>query len=83
MLCRCNDGGFSWMEQDGLLRHHCTPPEYEGGRIEVIDASSGRVTRLYARCGDSRLLGATDIVLDAHGGFWFTDLGKVRLMPPP
>jgi len=79
LLYCCNNGGFNWIEQDGLLRPHGTPPDYEGGRIEVIDPSSGQVTRLYDRCGDNRLLGPNDIVFDAHGGFWFTDLGKVRL----
>ena len=33
---------------------------------------------LYDRCGANRLNGPNDIVFDAHGGFYFTDLGKTR-----
>ena len=33
---------------------------------------------LYDRCGAHKLHGPNDIVFDAHGGFYFTDLGKAR-----
>ena len=36
------------------------------------------MTVLYDRCGGRKLLGPNDIVFDAHGGFWFSDLGKSR-----
>ncbi len=49
-----------------------------GGRIERVDLATGRVERLYDRCGEHPLKGPNDIVFDAHGGFWFTDLGKSR-----
>lgn len=74
----CNNGGFTWTEADGLLRPTGQAPDYETGRIERIDPATGEVTRLYDRCGDSPLRGPNDLVFDRRGGFWFTDLGKVR-----
>ncbi|MBY8825835.1 SMP-30/gluconolactonase/LRE family protein [Sphingomonas colocasiae] len=73
----CNNGGFGWVEADGLLMPHGTPPDYEGGRIERIDLETGAVETLY-RDGDfgCALRGPNDIVFDADGGFWFTDHGK-------
>jgi gluconolactonase len=48
------------------------------GSIDVVDPERGSVDRLYDRCGDNMLKGPNDIVFDAHGGFYFTDLGKRR-----
>ena len=39
---------------------------------------TGEGTLLYTHCGDNPLKGPNDIVFDSHGGFYFTDLGKVR-----
>ncbi len=74
----CNNGGFVWHEQDGRLRPGLQPADYSGGRIERVDAKTGAVTRLYDRCGDHPLRGPNDLVFDAFGGFYFTDLGKTR-----
>lgn len=74
----CNNGGFIWHEQDGRLRPGLQPPDYSGGRIERVDATTGAVTRLYDRCGEHKLCGPNDLVFDKHGGFYFTDLGKTR-----
>jgi gluconolactonase len=75
----CNNGGFTWHEEPGLLRPTGQALDYETGRIEVLDMASGAVTRLYDRCGEHRLKGPNDLVFDpVHGGFWFSDLGKVR-----
>ncbi len=75
----CNNGGFGWVEADGLLMPHGTADDYGGGRIERIDLETGAVEALY-RDGDfgCSLRGPNDIVFDAHGGFWFTDHGKTR-----
>jgi len=75
----CNNGGFEWIEADGLLMPHGTADDYGGGRIERIDLETGAVEILY-RDGDfgCSLRGPNDIVFDAHGGFWFTDHGKTR-----
>jgi gluconolactonase len=72
----CNNGGFAWGQMDGLLIPGNAAADYETGRIERIDLSTGRVERLYDSCDGQRLSGPNDIVFDAEGGFWFTDLGK-------
>lgn len=74
----CNNGGFTWHERDGLVIPGQVSRDYETGRIERIDPSTGKVERLYDRCGEHRLNGPNDIVFDRTGGFWFTDLGKTR-----
>ena len=75
----CNNGGFRYVERDGLLIPHGQPDDYSGGRIERIDLETGAVEVLY-RDGDHgcTLRGPNDIVFDDHGGFWFTDHGKTR-----
>jgi gluconolactonase len=74
----CNNGGMGWVREGGRLRPHGVPAGYDGGSIDVVELASGKVTRLYDRCAEHRLLGPNDLVFDAHGGFWFTDLGKRR-----
>ena len=78
MLYCCNNGGFDWHESNGMLAPHGIAGDYAGGRIERIDPATGKVDVLYAS-GDfgCTLRGPNDIVFDAHGGFWFTDHGKV------
>jgi gluconolactonase len=74
----CNNGGFAWMEEGGILRPRLQPSDYTGGRIERVDPITGEVTVLYDSCGHEGLRGPNDIVFDTHGGFYFTDLGKTR-----
>ncbi|MBV9537996.1 MAG: SMP-30/gluconolactonase/LRE family protein, partial [Acidisphaera sp.] len=74
----CNNGGFTWTEDAGVLRPGLQPADYSGGRIERVDPASGAVTRLYDACGPHKLRGPNDIVFDDAGGFYFTDLGKTR-----
>lgn len=74
----CNNGGFVWHESGGRLFPGNQPDDYSGGRIERIDLATGEVTRLYEACDGNRLCGPNDLVFDAHGGFWFTDHGKLR-----
>lgn len=74
----CNNGGFEWHEEPGMLRPIGTPASYSGGRIERVDPKSGASEVLYDRCGDDKLKGPNDIVFDRQGGFYFTDLGKAR-----
>ncbi len=74
----CNNGGFIWhTDPNGGKYPHGRAPDYDGGRIERIDLATGRVDRLYERTERGPLLGPNDIVFDAHGGFWFTDLGSM------
>jgi gluconolactonase len=74
----CNNGGFDYVEANGMLAPHGIGQDYSGGRIERIDLATGEVEILY-KDGDfgCTLRGPNDIVFDAHGGFWFTDHGKV------
>lgn len=72
----CNNGGFKYLERDGILIPHGTPEDYSGGRIERVDLSTGKVERVYDQCGDYKLRGPNDIVFDKAGGMWFTDYGK-------
>lgn len=74
----CNNGGFLWHEEPGLLRPHGVPADYETGRIELVDPATGGVTRLFDTVAGNRLRGPNDIMFDPREGFWFSDLGKVR-----
>jgi len=78
MLYCCNNGGFEYVEANGMLAPHGIAKNYSGGRIERIDPATGKVEVLY-KSGDFGcvLRGPNDIVFDSHGGFWFTDHGKV------
>ncbi|OJX03156.1 MAG: gluconolaconase [Burkholderiales bacterium 70-64] len=75
----CNNGGFRWVtEADGCLRPAGQAADYTCGRIERVELATGKVERLYERVDGHPLHGPNDLVFDAHGGFWFTDLGKIR-----
>jgi gluconolactonase len=75
----CNNGGFRWAtESDGCHRPIGQAENYSGGRIERVDLATGRFERLYESVEGLGLRGPNDIVFDRHGGFYFTDLGKVR-----
>lgn len=74
----CNNGGFGFRREHGLLRPVIQASDYSGGRIERVDARTGKVDVLYDRCGEHKLRGPNDIVFDSHGGFYFSDLGKSR-----
>lgn len=73
----CNDGGFEWMEIDGLTVPGHTPHNYTRGSIQRVNISTGKVETLYTQCDGHHLKGPNDIVFDGTGGFWFTDFGKV------
>lgn len=75
----CNNGGFLFRNDSGVKRTRPGVPEgYDGGYIERLDLETGEVIRLYDRCGENKLVGPNDIVFDRHGGFYFTDFGKVH-----
>jgi len=74
-----NNGGFEWLRDgDGHIRPSTQAKDYAGGRIERVDLATGAVEILYRACGEIPLKGPNDLVLDAHGGLYFTDLGKRR-----
>lgn len=74
----CNNGGFEWHEADGSLLPSGPARDYVSGSIQRVDLASGACQTLYDRVGDHLLSGPNDIVFDAQGGMWFTDLGKSR-----
>ena len=74
----CNNGGFRWSENGGLVFPGEQPEGYTGGSIQQVDITTGEVTTLYTHCGEIQLRGPNDIVFDTSGGFYFTDLGKSR-----
>jgi len=75
----CNNGGFRWhTEADGTVRPVGQAADYSGGRIERVNLATGRHERVYESVEGLGLRGPNDIVFDAHGGFYFTDLGKSR-----
>jgi gluconolactonase len=43
-----------------------------------VDLATGAVETVYTHCGEVQLRGPNDLVFDAEGGVWFTDLGKTR-----
>ena len=73
-----NNGGFEWHREGGHIRPLTQARDYAGGRIERIDLATGVVEVVYRSCGEVPLRGPNDLVFDAHGGFYFTDLGKRR-----
>lgn len=78
-LYACNNGGMICHRADGLIFATADAPEdYETGRIERIDIDTGTVERLYDSVDGRPLVAPNDIVFDAHGGLWFSDVSKHR-----
>jgi gluconolactonase len=73
----CNNGGaFRPVDLGGLLLPGpFDPARYVGGRIQRVDPHNGAVTDLYTECDGRPLRAPNDLVMDGHGGFWFTDHG--------
>ena len=80
----CNNGGFIWTEIGDMVvpmdlqTFSNEPPAFEGGWIERVDLATGDHEMLYREVNGHRFRSPNDIVFDADGGFWFTDLGKTR-----
>jgi len=74
----CNNGGFAWRLEENLFRPAMASSDYVSGSIQRVDPRTGAVSVLYDRCGAHKLNGPNDLVFDALGGFYFTDLGKTR-----
>jgi gluconolactonase len=74
----CNNGGFEWHRDGGGMRPTTQSRDYKGGSIQRVDLKTGRVETLYTKGPNHKLNGPNDLVFDAHGGFYFTDLGKRR-----
>ncbi|MEO1081947.1 MAG: SMP-30/gluconolactonase/LRE family protein [Pseudomonadota bacterium] len=73
----CNNGGVEWTQQGPFRRPgEDLPADYRGGSIQAVDVSTGAVEVIYTECNGETLKGPNDIVFDAEGGFYFTDLGR-------
>jgi gluconolactonase len=70
----CNNGGFEYGK--GHFLAIGPAKDYAGGSIQRIDPMTGKVSLLYAKCGENRLSAPNDIVFDEYGGFYFSDTGK-------
>ena len=74
-----NNGGFSFKQRgDGLWVTTGTPDDYATGRIDRVNIETGKWEVLYDKVDGRSIRGPNDIVMDGHGGFWFTDPGKTR-----
>ena len=74
----CNNGGFSWRHVNGMLLPGTQAEDYQGGSIQRVDLDTGEVTTVYTEVDGWPLRGPNDLVFDAAGSFYFTDLGKGR-----
>ena len=74
-----NSGGFAFTQRpNGRWVSAGTPPDYVNGSIQRVNIDTGQFEVLYDRIGENRIQGPNDIVMDMHGGFWFSDPGKTR-----
>jgi gluconolactonase len=75
-LYLCNNGGCFTPAEVGplLVPGPFDLDRYTGGLIQRID-HDGAVRSLYTNCAGRPLRAPNDIVMDGHGGFYFTDYG--------
>ncbi|MGI9412011.1 MAG: SMP-30/gluconolactonase/LRE family protein, partial [Hyphomicrobiaceae bacterium] len=70
----CNNGGSRYEEGHSLgLGPHA---DYRFGYVERIDPNTGKAELLYKQVEGHDLSAPNDLVFDADGGFYFTDMGK-------
>lgn len=70
-----NGGCFEFVDLGGILIPGGVPATYQGGSIQRVDLSTGEVETVYTECDGRPLRAPNDLVMDGHGGFWFTDHG--------
>jgi gluconolactonase len=68
--------GYLWLCNNGGIGQ--TGPGSEG-RIERIDPATGKFERVYESCDGMPIEAPNDLVFDAGGRLWFTDLGTLQL----
>ncbi|MDM0071425.1 SMP-30/gluconolactonase/LRE family protein [Variovorax sp. J31P207] len=75
----CNNGGMSWLRDPVHgMRPHGLPEGEPNGFIQRVDLQTGRNEVVYTEVDGRPLNAPNDLVFDRHGGFYFTDFGKVR-----
>lgn len=75
----CNSGG--WIHADVRLAdwrvvRRAVGQQPRRGWIERVRLADGRVERLHESCDAAALQSPNDLVFDAAGGYYFTDIGK-------
>jgi gluconolactonase len=74
-----NNGGPEWIvDSQGGAIPAGSRDDAPGGLIQVVELRTGKVETLYDRCEGRPLSSPNDLIFDDHGGFWFTDFGKLR-----
>jgi gluconolactonase len=74
----CNNGGLEWASDPRLGTWPTgRARNYQGGSIDAVDLKTGAFERLYQRHAHGALVAPNDIVFDAHGGMYFTDIGSL------
>jgi gluconolactonase len=74
-----NSGGVRFVQRDdGRWVGGGTPDDYKGGCIQRVNIETGEFTVLYDHADGKRIRAPNDLVFDKHGGFWFSDPGKVK-----
>ena len=76
MLYVCNSGGLTFRTRDGVLEPFMVSADYQGGYVQRLDLESGTFETLYDSCAGRKLSSPNDLVFDAFGGFYFTDIGR-------
>jgi gluconolactonase len=75
----CNSGGWIHADAalpDGRVVRRPVGQHPRPGWIERVRLADGRVERLHDSCDDVPLQSPNDLVFDADGGYYFTDIGK-------
>ena len=70
----CNNGGSRYVA--GTSMGQGPHPEYTCGSIQRLDPHTGAHTTRYTACNGHKFSAPNALVFDAHGGLYFTDLGK-------
>lgn len=80
LLYVCDNGGQDFSQVQGITFPGGQSADYEIGSIKTIDLATGAFRNMYTHFGDNLpLKSPNDLVFDRHGGFYFSDHGKMRL----
>jgi gluconolactonase len=75
----CQNGGIGFVSHNGMKAGSLTVPPLSVSTPGIQRVTrEGEVTDLYTECDGRPLIAPNDIVFDAHGGFYFTDIGRPR-----
>ena len=79
LLYVCDNGGQDFSTVQGITFPGGQSADYEIGSIMTLDLKTGAFRNLYTRFGEGMpLKSPNDLVFDRHGGFYFSEHGKMR-----